>query len=87
VQGAETLVPADLEVAHIPYERGGAYPGIFLFTSPSRMIRPVLQLPGQATELIGTLEQINMHIRCAGLGSVTFFPAITSRDNRPSAEF
>ncbi|EIE18403.1 beta and beta-prime subunits of DNA dependent RNA-polymerase, partial [Coccomyxa subellipsoidea C-169] len=60
--GAETLVPADLEVALVPYEAGGPYPGLYLFSGPARMIRPVLQLPGGCPELIGTLEQINMHI-------------------------
>ncbi len=64
MQGAELLVPAHLEVAWIPYEKGGAYPGIFLYSGPARMVRPVLQLPAKATEHIGTLEQINMHIRC-----------------------
>lgn len=63
VQGPETLVPPDLEVALVPYEKGGPFPGLFLFTSPARMIRPVVQLPGGSSELIGTLEQINLHIR------------------------
>ncbi|CAL8465768.1 g5304 [Coccomyxa elongata] len=64
LQGPETLVPPDLEVALVPYERGGPFPGLFLFTSPARMIRPVVQLPGGSSELIGTLEQVNLHIRC-----------------------
>lgn len=66
-QGPELLVPAHMEVAHIPFEKGGAYPGVFLFSAVSRMVRPVLQLPCRSTELIGTLEQINMHIRCRPL--------------------
>lgn len=68
------VVPADLEVALVPYEKGGPYPGLYLFSGPARMIRPVLQLPaasaeaapaasGSCPELIGTLEQINLHIR------------------------
>ena len=44
-QGAQTLVPPDLEVAHTPFERGGAYPGVFLFTGMGRLVRPVRQLP------------------------------------------
>jgi hypothetical protein len=74
LQGAETVVPADLEVALVPYEKGGPYPGLYLFSGPARMIRPLLQLPaasaaaapaasGSCPELIGTLEQINLHIR------------------------
>lgn len=63
MQGPETLVPPDLEVALVPYERGGPFPGLFVFTGPARMIRPVVQLPGGSSELIGTLEQISLHIR------------------------
>lgn len=54
----------DLEVAHIPYERGGPYPGIYMYSQPARMIRPVLQMESGARELIGTLEQIDLNIRC-----------------------
>lgn len=67
MQGPETLVPPDLEVALVSYERGGPFPGLFLFTGPARMIRPVMQLPSGSSELIGTLEQINLHIRSAPL--------------------
>lgn len=49
----------------MPYERGGPYPGLFLFTQASRMMRPVRQVSSQQQELIGSLEQTNMHIRCA----------------------
>ena len=62
-QGPEASIPAHLEIAHIPYERGGPYPGIFLFMSPARMLRIVRQLPNGAPELIGTLEQAHMNIR------------------------
>ena len=64
-QGPEALVPPDLEVAHIPYERGGPYPGVIMFSAPARMVRPVLQMESGARELIGTLEQIDLNIRCA----------------------
>lgn len=44
---------------------GGASPGLFLFTHPSRMVRPVRQLSADAPlELIGALEQAYMAIRC-----------------------
>ena len=56
-------MPAELEVAHIPYERGGAYPGLFLFTGQGRLVRPVRQLPHGCLELLGTLEQVYLHIR------------------------
>ena len=37
-------MPPHLEVAHIPYEQGGPYPGLFLFTQAARMARPVKQV-------------------------------------------
>lgn len=60
----EDAVPAHMEVIHIPFERGAPYPGIFLFTQAARMIRPVRQVASRAAELLGTLEQCNMSIRC-----------------------
>lgn len=62
-QGAELLVPPHLEVAHLPYQRGGPFPGIFLFSSPARMVRPVQQLPAGGAELVGSLEQAHTAIR------------------------
>ena len=62
--GAEEAVPSHLEVVHLPYERGAAYPGIFLFTQAARMARPVRQTASGAAELLGSLEQHNMAIRC-----------------------
>ena len=40
----EERIPPHLEVAFIPYEQGGPYPGIFLFTQAARMVRPVKQV-------------------------------------------
>lgn len=57
------LVSPDLEIAHIPYERGGPYPGIYIYSHAARMMRPVLQTGTGARELIGTLEQIDLNIR------------------------
>ncbi|XP_057976334.1 DNA-directed RNA polymerase I subunit 2 isoform X2 [Malania oleifera] len=66
---AATVIPADLEVGYIPLSLGGAYPGLYLFTSPSRFIRPVrnISIPsedGHNNELIGPFEQVYMEIRC-----------------------
>ncbi len=57
-------MPAETEVVHIGFEQGGPFPGIHLFTQATRMIRPVRQLRSAAIELLGTLEQGNMSIRC-----------------------
>lgn len=58
-------IPDDLEVGYVPLSMGGAYPGIYLFTSPSRFVRPVrnLSIPsdgGENIELIGPFEQVNI---------------------------
>ncbi|XP_042451459.1 DNA-directed RNA polymerase I subunit 2-like isoform X1 [Zingiber officinale] len=76
-------VPEDLEVGYIPLSFGGAYPGLYLFTNPSRFIRPVRNLAhvndgGNDIELIGPFEQVFMEIRCPDGGDGgrrDFFPA------------
>ncbi|XP_010670529.2 DNA-directed RNA polymerase I subunit 2 isoform X2 [Beta vulgaris subsp. vulgaris] len=66
---AATVVPNDLEVGYVPLSFGGAYPGLFLFTNPSRFIRPVknISIPPEDSnniELLGPFEQVYMEIRC-----------------------
>ena len=43
----------------MPICRRGQYPGIFLFSTPARMMRPVINLITQTEELIGSFEQVN----------------------------
>lgn len=38
------------------------YPGLYLFTNAARMMRPVINLATQKTELIGTFEQVYLDI-------------------------
>ena len=58
-------VPASLEVCFIPETaRGGAYPGLYLFTDPCRMVRPVVNLSTGKVELIGPMAQTFMEIAC-----------------------
>ncbi|XP_078427408.1 nuclear RNA polymerase A2 [Wolffia australiana] len=66
-------IPDDLEVGYVPLSLSGAYPGLYLFTSPSRFIRPVRNLSHDsggdaAFELIGPFEQTFMEIKCADGG-------------------
>ncbi|KAI8546005.1 hypothetical protein RHMOL_Rhmol07G0082000 [Rhododendron molle] len=66
---ATSGIPVDLEVGYVPLSMGGAYPGLFIFTSPSRFVRPVrnISVPAEETndiELIGPFEQVYMEIRC-----------------------
>lgn len=68
-------VPDDLEVGYVPLSICGAYPGLYLFTSPSRFVRPVRNLSisseeNQNIELIGPFEQV---IRSSDLLEITLF--------------
>ncbi|MED6173335.1 DNA-directed RNA polymerase I subunit RPA2 [Stylosanthes scabra] len=63
------VIPDDLEVGYVPLSMGGAYPGLYLSTSPSRFVRPVrnISLPSDGSEnieLIGPFEQVFMEIKC-----------------------
>ena len=60
-------VPPSLEVVYIPTlvnRSGGAFPGLYLFTSSSRLMRPVRQLASGFIENISSLEQAFMSIKC-----------------------
>eukprot|EP00127_Corallochytrium_limacisporum_P003379 Clim_evm7s149 gene=Clim_evmTU7s149 len=62
-------VPEHLEVGLILPTTKGQYPGLFLFSSPARMMRPVYQLmeSGEKSftkESVGTFEQVYMDIAC-----------------------
>ena len=34
------------------------YPGLFIFSTPARMMRPVFNLAANKVEMIGTFEQV-----------------------------
>ncbi|KAL8664587.1 MAG: hypothetical protein Q9168_007877, partial [Polycauliona sp. 1 TL-2023] len=57
-------VPVELEVGYIPNSKGGQYPGIYLFSQASRMIRPVKYLPLDSEDFVGPFEQPYMSIAC-----------------------
>ncbi|PKI68716.1 hypothetical protein CRG98_010773 [Punica granatum] len=67
-----SLIPDDLEVGYVPLSFGGAYPGLYLFTNPSRFVRPVKNIAAadesQNIELIGPFEQVFMEIKCPDSG-------------------
>lgn len=61
IKGKE--VPNTLEIALVPQRKGVAqFPGLFLFTGPARMMRPVLNLAVNKIEFIGTFEQVYMEV-------------------------
>ncbi|KAK6804123.1 hypothetical protein RDI58_001907 [Solanum bulbocastanum] len=84
-------IPVDLEVGYIPLSMNGAYPGLYLFTSPSRFVRPVRNISapaeeGNDLELVGPFEQVYMEISCPDGGDggrKTLFPA-THREIHPT---
>ena len=55
-----TRLDPTMEIAYIAASAlgGGAYPGVYLFTQPGRIIRPVLHCQTQRIEWIGPLEQV-----------------------------
>lgn len=57
-------VPLDLEIGYVPISEGGQYPGLYLFSSRSRMMRPVRYLPNGRDDMIGSFEQVYMDIAC-----------------------
>lgn len=80
---SSSQIPEDLEVGYVPLSMCGAYPGLFLFTSPSRFVRPVrnISIPPEEdnkVELIGPFEQVYMEISCPDGGDggrKNMFPA------------
>lgn len=57
-------VPLDLEIGFVPASNGGQYPGIYMFSSSARMIRPVKYLPLEKQDFVGSFEQPFMSIAC-----------------------
>lgn len=55
-------VPLHLEVGCVPPSNGGSYPGIYMSSGPSRMVRPATYLPLQAEDYVGSFEQPYMSI-------------------------
>ncbi|KAI4382946.1 hypothetical protein MLD38_008837 [Melastoma candidum] len=61
------MIPDDLEVGYVPLSFGAAYPGLYIFTNPSRFVRPVRNLLSKGStdiEFIGPFEQVFMEIKC-----------------------
>ncbi|XP_064456531.1 DNA-directed RNA polymerase I subunit RPA2-like [Ornithodoros turicata] len=56
-------VPPTLEIGFVPKTgKPSQYPGIFLFSTVARMVRPVLNLATRTVEWIGTFEQVYLNI-------------------------
>lgn len=55
-------VPLDLEIGYVPQSKGGQYPGLYLFSTRSRMMRPVKYLYNNRLDQVGSFEQVYMDI-------------------------
>ena len=60
----ENGIPLELEIGHVPNSNGGLYPGLFMFSQMSRMIRPVKYLSLNKKDYVGPFEQPFMDIAC-----------------------
>lgn len=57
-------VPLDLEIGFVPTSKGGQYPGLFLFSTRARMMRPVKYVANGLDDQVGPFEQVYMNIAC-----------------------
>jgi DNA-directed RNA polymerase I subunit RPA2 len=57
-------VPLNIEIGYIPITKGGQYPGLYIFSSRSRMMRPVKYLENGKRDHLGTFEQVYMDVAC-----------------------
>ena len=57
-------VPVELEIGYVPNQVGGQYPGVYIFSQASRILRPVKYLPLDGHDFVGPFEQPFMSIAC-----------------------
>ncbi|XP_005098273.1 DNA-directed RNA polymerase I subunit RPA2 [Aplysia californica] len=56
-------VPFTLEICLVTHsEVASQYPGVYLFSSVARMVRPVLNVNANAVEMIGSFEQVYLDV-------------------------
>eukprot|EP01134_Creolimax_fragrantissima_P002099 CFRG2099T1 len=60
----EEYVPRSLEITVIQESKGGLFPGLFLFASAARFVRPVQYLSTGQNEMVGSFEQVFLNIAC-----------------------
>ncbi|KAJ1727936.1 hypothetical protein LPJ72_005694, partial [Coemansia sp. Benny D160-2] len=62
--GEDAGIPSTTEIGLVPESHGGQLPGLFLFTTPARFVRPVTHLATRSEDLVGSFEQVYMDIAC-----------------------
>lgn len=56
-------IPHTLEIVLVPIKNNvSQYPGIFMFSGPARMVRPLINLATNKIEFVGTFEQVYLDI-------------------------
>ncbi|KAL5280678.1 POLR1B family protein [Megaselia abdita] len=80
----EGKLPEMLEIAYVPYKPKGQFPGLFLFTGPARLMRPVKNLALNKIEYIGSMEQVYMNI---AVDEKEFYPGITTHIELSKTDF
>ncbi|WVF65732.1 hypothetical protein IAT40_000464 [Kwoniella sp. CBS 6097] len=55
-------VPLDVEIGYVPVTKGGQYPGLYIFSGRSRMMRPVTYLENGKLDHLGSFEQVYMDV-------------------------
>ncbi|XP_071812043.1 DNA-directed RNA polymerase I subunit RPA2-like isoform X2 [Apostichopus japonicus] len=72
----EQEIPKSLEICLVPITgKKTQYPGLFLFTTPARLLRPVVNLMTENEELIGTMEQVYLNV---SVNAKEVIPEVTS---------
>lgn len=78
-------VPNTLEIALVPIkENVSQYAGLFMFTGPARMMRPLLNIAANKIELIGTFEQVYLDI-CVTLNEA--YTGVTTHSELEKTDF
>ncbi|KAI1611636.1 DNA-directed RNA polymerase I subunit RPA2 [Exophiala viscosa] len=81
----EHSIPTELEIGFVPTSNGGLYPGLYLFTDPSRMLRPVRYIAADKNDFVGPFEQQYMNIACV---EVDIIPNLTTHiEHKPTNIF
>jgi len=76
VKGQREEVPSTLEICLVPHtEVASQMPGIYLFSTVARMVRPVLNINIGSLEMIGSFEQVYLDI---SLSADQAYPGVTT---------
>ncbi|KAM8888744.1 DNA-directed RNA polymerase I subunit RPA2 [Synchiropus picturatus] len=72
----EKRIPPWTEIVLVPKtDKASMYPGLYLFTTPCRMVRPVYNLSLGKQEMIGTFEQLYLNV---GIQESEIEPGVTT---------